>query len=175
MKLLCRFMVMALFLLIGSTAFAAEEAGQNWEISMQPKPTAEEIENARWSFILQNDFGIYAYDNTSLKFNSKKDIVSVTVKTVFTNEDVLKKLNQTYAEKLDNKDKTSYCEMLMLFDPQEKSYVVKKMDVFSKQGTKLETKENKTKMIPVPEKTFAEAMLEIATAFAANENAKVNN
>ena len=93
MKLLCRMMVMALFLLIGSTAFAAEEQAPNWEISMQPKPTVEEIENARWSFILQNDFGVYAYDNTSLKFDSKKDIVSVLVKTVFTNEDVLKKLN----------------------------------------------------------------------------------
>ena len=37
-------MVMALFLLIGSTAFAAEEQAPNWEISMQPKPTVEEIE-----------------------------------------------------------------------------------------------------------------------------------
>lgn len=126
MKLLCRMMVMALFLLIGSTAFAAEEQAPNWEISMQPKPTVEEIENARWSFILQNDFGVYAYDNTSLKLDSKKGIVSVIVKTVFTNEDVLKKLNQTYADKLDGKDKTSYCEMLMLFNPQEKSYAVKK-------------------------------------------------
>ena len=175
MKLLCRMMVMALFLLIGSTAFAAEEQAPNWEISMQPKPTVEEIENARSSFILQNDFGVYAYDNTSLKLDSKKGIVSVIVKTVFTNEDVLKKLNQTYADKLDGKDKTSYCEMLMLFNPQEKSYAVKKMDVYSKQGIKLETKENKVKMVAVPEKTFAEAMMEIVTTFAANEKANEDN
>ncbi|NCD08662.1 MAG: hypothetical protein EOL98_04410 [Negativicutes bacterium] len=175
MKILFRLLFMALFLCIGTTAFAAEEQGSNWEISMQPKMTAAEIENARWSFILQNDFGVYAYDNKSLKFDDKKDLVSVIVKTVFTSEDVLKKLNQTYADKLNNNDKTSYCEMLMLFNPQEKSYAVKKMDVYSKQGMKLETKENKIKMVPVPEKTFAEAMLEIAAAFVANENAKARN
>ena len=175
MKILCRLLVMALFLCIGTTAFAAEEQGSNWEISMQPKPTAEEIENARWSFILQNDFGVYAYDNKSLKFDGKKDLVSVLVKTVFTNEDVLKKLNQTYADKLNNNDKAAFCEMLMLFNPQEKSYAVKKMDVYSKQGMKLETKENKLKMIPVPEKTFAEAMLEIAAAFVIDEKTKDAN
>lgn len=46
------------------------------------------------------------------------------------------------------------------------------MDVYSKQGTKLETKENKVKMVPVPEKTFAEAMLEIMMAFVADEKSK---
>ena len=175
MKILCRLVIMTLFLCMGTTVFAAEEQAPKWEISMQPKPTAEEIENSRWSFILQNDFGVYAYDNASLKFDAKKDLVSVLVKTVFTNEEVLKKLNQTYADKLDNNDKTAYCEMSMLFNPQGKSYAVKKMDVYSKQGTKLETKENKIKMVPVPEKTFAEAMMEIATTFAANENAKGTN
>jgi hypothetical protein len=76
---------------------------------------------------------------------------------------------------LNNNDKAAFCEMLMLFNPQEKSYAVKKMDVYSKQGMKLETKENKLKMIPVPEKTFAEAMLEIAVAFVADEKAKDTN
>ena len=175
MKILCRLVIMTLFLCMGTTVFAAEEQTPKWEISMQPKPTAEEIENARWSFILQNDFGVYAYDNSSLKLDTKKDLVSVLVKTVFTNEEVLKKLNQTYADKLNDNDKTAYCEMSMLFNPQEKSYAVKKMDVYSKQGIKLETKENKVKMVAVPEKTFAEAMLEIATTFAANEKVNENN
>lgn len=175
MKILCRLVIMTLFLCMGTTVFAAEEQAPKWEISMQPKPTAEEIENARWSFILQNDFGVYAYDNSSLKLDTKKDLVSVLVKTVFTNEEVLKKLNQTYADKLNDNDKTAYCEMSMLFNPQEKSYAVKKMDVYSKQGIKLETKENKVKMVAVPEKTFAEAMAGIATTFAANEKVNENN
>lgn len=174
MKLLFRFLVMALLLLLVSTAFAAEEANANWEISMLPKPSAAEIENARWSFILQNDFGVYAYDNTSLKLDTRKNKVDVLVKTVFTNEDILKKLNQTYADKLSGNDKTSYCEMQMVFNPEKKTYAVKRMDVFSKQGTKLETKENKVKMVAVPEKTFAEAMLEIITVFATNENGNKN-
>ena len=38
----------------------------NWEISMIPKPTAEEIEAARWSIVLENTMGIYTYDMDSL-------------------------------------------------------------------------------------------------------------
>ena len=43
----------------------------------------------------------------------------------------------------------------------DKTYGVKQMDVYGSKGTKLETKINNGELIPVPEKTFAEAMLEI--------------
>ena len=64
----------------------------NWEISMMPKPSAEEIEAARWSIVLENNMGVYAYDMDSLHFGDvkngivNKDLVNVVVKTVFTDK-----------------------------------------------------------------------------------------
>lgn len=49
----------------------------------------------------------------------------------------------------------------MQFNVADKTYGVKQMDVYGSKGTKLETKINNGELIPVPEKTFAEAMLEI--------------
>ena len=76
-------------------------------------------------------------------------------------KELLKKMNKTYAEKLAKKEKVQYCEMLMQFNAADKTYGVKQMDVYGSKGTKLETKINNRELIPVPEKTFAEAMLEI--------------
>ena len=103
----------------------------NWEISMMPKPTEEEIEAARWSIVLENNMGVYAYDMDSLHFEEvkngvvDKNIVNVFVKTVFTDKDLLKKMNKTYAEKLAKKEKVQYCEMLMQFNVASKTYGVK--------------------------------------------------
>ena len=159
--------MMCLFAVSASAAEKNAEAPINWEISMMPKPTAEEIEAARWSIVLENTMGVYAYDMDSLYFPEEKngvlnkDLVNVVVKTVFTDKELLKKMNKTYAEKLAKKEKVQYCEMLMQFNVADKTYGVKQMDVYGSKGTKLETKTNNGELIPVPEKTFAEAMLEI--------------
>ena len=147
----------------------------NWEISMMPKPTEEEIEAARWSIVLENNMGVYAYDMDSLHFEEvkngvvDKNIVNVFVKTVFTDKDLLKKMNKTYAEKLAKKEKVQYCEMLMQFNVASKTYGVKQMEVYGSKGTKLESKINNGELVPVPEKTFAEAMLEICTQAVNNK------
>mgnify|MGYP000008939970 FL=1 len=153
----------------------------NWEISMMPKPTEEEIEAARWSIVLENNMGVYAYDMDSLHFEEvkngvvDKNIVNVFVKTVFTDKDLLKKMNKTYAEKLAKKEKVQYCEMLMQFNVVSKTYGVKQMEVYGSKGTKLESKINNGELVPVPEKTFAEAMLEICTQAVKNTDDTVNN
>lgn len=93
---------------ISGTAFANNDASindnLNWEISMQPKPTAEELEAARWSIIVENDLGIYAYDMDSLFFVEKNGVaneneVKVLLKMVFTNKDrqIDVKHNKKYA------------------------------------------------------------------------------
>lgn len=153
---------------------AAPEADpMKWEISMQPKPTAEEIEAARWSVIVENDVGIYAYDMGSftLEKNDKdeydKNIVNVLVKTVFTNKDVLKKLKQDYAGKLQGKEKVLYCKMDMQYKMKEKTYVVKTMQVFTNKDRQIDVKKNK-KFAPVPEKSFAEALYEVCQKFVAH-------
>ena len=134
MKKLIMLLTICMMCLLAVSASAAEKNDEappiNWEISMMPKPTAEEIEAARWSI-------------------------------VFTDKELLKRMNKTYAEKLAKKEKVQYCEMLMQFNVADKTYGVKQMDVYGSKGTKLETKINNGELIPVPEKTFAEAMLEI--------------
>lgn len=171
MKKLIMLLTICMICLLAVSASAAEKNDEappiNWEISMMPKPTAEEIEAARWSIVLENTMGVYAYDMDSLYFPEEKngvvnkDLVNVVVKTVFTDKELLKKMNKTYAEKLAKKEKVQYCEMLMQFNAADKTYGVKQMDVYGSKGTKLETKINNGELIPVPEKTFAEAMLEI--------------
>ena len=171
MKKLIMLLTICMMCLLAVSASAAEKNDEappiNWEISMMPKPTAEEIEAARWSIVLENTMGVYAYDMDSLYFPEEKngvvnkDLVNVVVKTVFTDKELLKKMNKTYAEKLAKKEKVQYCEMMMQFNAADKTYGVKKMDVYGSKGTKLETKINNGELIPVPEKTFAEAMLEI--------------
>lgn len=171
MKKLIMLLTICMMCLLAVSASAAEKNDEappiNWEISMMPKPTAEEIEAARWSIVLENTMGVYAYDMDSLYFPEEKngvvnkDLVNVIVKTVFTDKELLKKMNRTYAEKLAKKEKVQYCEMLMQFNVADKTYGVKQMDVYGSKGTKLETKINNGELIPVPEKTFAEAMLEI--------------
>ena len=153
----------------------------NWEISMMTKPTEEEIEAARWSIVLVNNMGVYAYDMDSLHFEEvkngvvDKNIVNVFVKTVFTDKDLLKKMNKTYAEKLAKKEKVQYCEMLMQFNGASKTYGVKQMEVYGSIGTKLESKINNGELVPEPEKTFAEAMLENCTQAVKNTDDTVNN
>ena len=171
MKKLIMLLTICMMCLLAVSASAAEKNDEappiNWEISMMPKPTAEEIEAARWSIVLENTMGVYAYDMDSLYFPEEKngvvnkDLVNVIVKTVFKDKELLKRMNKTYAEKLAKKEKVQYCEMLMQFNVADKTYGVKQMDVYGSKGTKLETKINNGELIPVPEKTFAEAMLEI--------------
>ena len=171
MKKLIMLLTICMMCLLAVSASAAEKNDEappiNWEISMMPKPTAEEIEAACWSIVLENTMGVYAYDMDSLYFPEEKngvvnkDLVNVVVKTVFTDKELLKRMNKTYAEKLAKKEKVQYCEMLMQFNVADKTYGVKQMDVYGSKGTKLETKINNGELIPVPEKTFAEAMLEI--------------
>ena len=182
MKKLIMLLTICMMCLLAVSASAAEKNDEappiNWEISMMPKPTAEEIEAARWSIVLENTMGVYAYDMDSLYFPEEKngvvnkDLVNVIVKTVFTDKELLKRMNKTYAEKLAKKEKVQYCEMLMQFNVADKTYGVKQMDVYGSKGTKLETKINNGELIPVPEKTFAEAMLEIC--FQALNNTSEN-
>ena len=173
--------MMCLFSFVVNAEENKADNPMNWEISMMPKPTEEEIEAARWSIVLENNMGVYAYDMDSLHFEEvkngvvDKNIVNVFVKTVFTDKDLLKKMNKTYAEKLAKKEKVQYCEMLMQFNVASKTYGVKQMEVYGSKGTKLESKINNGELVPVPEKTFAEAMLEICTQAVKNTDDTVNN
>ena len=55
MKKLIMLLTICMMCLLAVSASAAEKNDEappiNWEISMMPKPTAEEIEAARWSIV----------------------------------------------------------------------------------------------------------------------------
>lgn len=76
MKKLIMLLTICMMCLLAVSASAAEKNDEappiNWEISMMPKPTAEEIEAARWSIVLENTMGVYAYDMDSLYISQKK-------------------------------------------------------------------------------------------------------
>ena len=145
---------------------AAAESGEQkqplaWEISVQPKPSAEEREAAGWSLIVENDIGVYAYDMNSLAYEQSngsddKNIVNVKAKTVFTGKDVLKKLQD--------------CLLDMQYKMAEKLYTVKRMEVYTNKNRLIDTKKNKT-FASVPEKSFAEALYEICEKFRNTEAA----
>ena len=164
---------------LGTFTAQAEEVkqqeGMNWEISMMPKATEEEQEAARWSIVVENNLGVYAYDMDSLTFTkvengvADKNIVSVLTKTVFTDKETLKKLNNKYKDKLTKKEKVLYCEIWMTFNLAEKSYAVTNMDVFGSKKTLLQHSEKELQFVPVPQGSFAEAMLEICQQAVAND------
>ena len=178
MKKLMLFCLMVM-LCLGAASVQAEELVKkepvNWEISMMPKATAEEQEAARWSIVVENNLGIYAYDMGSFAFTQvvngvpDKNIIAVMTKTVFTDKDTLKKLNEKYKDKLAKKEKVQYCEILMTFNLAAKSYAVTNMDVFGSKKTLLQHTEKPLQFVPVPEGSFAEAMLEICQQAIANE------
>lgn len=179
MKKIMLFLMLITTFVVSGTAFANNDASVNdnlnWEISMQPKPTAEELAAARWSIIVENDLGIYAYDMDSLFFVEKNGVaneneVKVLVKMVFTNKDVIKKLNEQYAAKLEKKENIAYCKMDMQYKMAEKEYTVKTMQVFTNKDRQIDVKHNK-KFAPLPEKSFAEALFEVCQQFVVNVKA----
>ncbi len=164
---------------LGAFTAHAEEVNQrqglDWEISMMPKPTEEEQEAARWSVVVENNLGVYAYDMSSLTFSevkngvADKNIISVMTKTVFTDKNTLKKLNEQFKNKLAKKEKVQYCEILMTFNLAEKAYAVTSMDVFGSKKTLLQHTTKDLQFVPVPEGSFAEAMLEICQQAVAED------
>ena len=178
MKKIALLLLVSLLLTLQNSVLAArrqvEEVPENpmdWSISTKPPMSEEEKEAARWSLILENDLGLYAYDMSTLGYVSDKNgtvdtnLVGATVKTLFTDKKILKKLQEQYASKLKGKEKVQYCLLDMQYNMAEKTYTVTEMRVFTNKNHIIETKKNKTGFVPVPEKSFAEAMYEICQQF----------
>ncbi len=179
MKKIALLLLVSLLLALQTSVLAArrqvEEVPENpmdWSISTRPPMSEEEKEAARWSLIMENNLGIYAYDMSTLGYVTDKNgtadtnLMSATVKTLFTDKIMLKKLQEQYASKLKAKEKVQYCLLDMQYNMAEKTYTVTEMQVFTNKNRIIETKNNKTGFVPVPEKTFAEAMYEICRQFA---------
>ena len=184
MKKFALVLLIGFLLLLHTSALAArrqvEEIPDNpmdWRIGTSPELSEEEKEAARWSLILENDLGIYAYDMSTLGYVADKNgavdtrLVGATVKTLFTDKKMLKNLQTKYAGKLKGKEKVQYCVLDMQYNMPGKTYRVKEMRVFTNKNRIIETQINKTDFISVPEGSFAEAMYEICEQFVAEMTA----
>lgn len=146
----------------------------NWEISMMPKPSEAEQQAARWSIVTENKMGIYAYDIDSFVFSKitngivDKNIISVLTKTVFTDKEILKNLDNKYRNVLAKKEKSQYCEILMTFNLVDKTYGITKMNVYGSKNTLLQQTERELSFQAVPKGSFAELMLEICQQAVTN-------
>ena len=172
-------LVLCLLIMFPASALAAKkqnteqipENPMDWHISTSPEMSEKEKEAARWSLILENDLGLYAYDMSTLGYIADKNgtvdtnLVGATVKTLFTDKKIVKKLQEQYTSKLKAKEKVQYCLLDMQYNMPEKTYTVTEMRVFTNKNRIIETKKNKTGFVPVPEKSFAEAMFEICQQF----------
>lgn len=131
----------------------------NWEISAQPKPTAAELEEMRWSSVLDNDTAKYECDAKSLKQNNTDaDLAEIVIKATYKERKIIDGLNRRYKEKLTEKDAVSYSEMRMIFRLSDRTYAIPDYKVYSKNGVVLEDKTREQKFAPVPPQTFAETM-----------------
>lgn len=155
-----------LFPIAVQAAVAAETSATDWAISVLPKPTKEEIERQRWSYVFANDIGRYAFDNTSLHVDeTDKQLVHVLVKTIFTDPKVIAHLNEQYKAKLNPGDKVASSEMQLVFQIKQKKYAVTETKVLSEQGTVLEDSKQTATLVPVTPKTFTDSMYEIAKKY----------
>jgi len=173
MKNLLLVLLLGCSLLPGIPVQAAEPAENSpptWEISVRPKPTAEEIERQRWFGVFANDIGLYMFDNKSLHIDeTDKNLVHVLVRTIFADPKVIGKLNEKYKAKLSEGDKVAFSEMQLVIQLKEKRYAVTETRVVSEQGIVLEDAKKTAGFVSVTPKTFAESMYYIAKSYENNK------
>lgn len=161
---------------VSSSAFAKEKAENipdnplDWNVSMMESYKGEKY-HPNWSVIEENQFGIFAYDVNSMTFlvhkkAKDKNIVEGTVKTVFTNKDILKQLNAKYSLKLQPKEKVANWLLYMRFDIPNNLYTIKKTEYYGSKGNLLDTVVKKGEMQAIPEESFAATMYNICKTWA---------
>lgn len=181
-KKLC-VLTLVLCTFLGTSAFAKEKTEKvpenplDWNVSMSESYQGDKT-HPNWSIIEENKFGIFAYDMNSMRFLvhkkvKDKNVVEGTVKTVFSNKDILKQLNSKYALQLQPREKVSHWLLDMRFDLTANMYTIKKTEYYGTKGTLLDTVVKKGEMQPIPEESFAAAMYEICKTWA-EENQDIN-
>ena len=173
-----------LFGLLGaSVAWAAPNVGESrpepvyrgdpykWEISVKPKPTQEQLEEARWVTLVENNVGVYGYEAQSMTYGRTKsgewnpNEVLGLMKTVFTNKKITDKLKKDYKGKLEKGEKVSYTLVTLDFLLAEKTYRTGELQVYTNTNRMIDTKAGSEKYVAIPKGTTAEAMYEVALDF----------
>ena len=147
----------------------SEQHSGIWEMEMssEKKLTPEEEERARWVGVFANDMGIYLFDKKSLaQVENQKDQIQVLVRTIFNGPKVVEQLQERYKAKLATDDKVGVSETRMIFNVGKRKYAVIETKIISAHGVLLEDIVAKKLVFkPVPVKTFADTMYEVAKSF----------
>lgn len=151
----------------------------DWYVSSTEEQSGKSIDAPIWHIVLEDKFGVFAYDENSLKYKLEKknvntDIVTVTVKTVFSNKDITKQLQLKYAEKIPAKEKVQYWLLYMQFDVNKNLYTISKTEYYTNKNTLIDTVVRKKEMIAIPEESFAQIMYDVCQAWVKENQEQVN-
>ena len=150
------------------------DSPEEWHIGMVPEPSRWEKEAARWTPLLKNDTGTYAYEAASVAFDEKNvDVAEIVLRVSALKPDILVRLNARYSYVLDE-DTISHMEQRLKLNRRENSFATAGHKYFSRGGIVIEETripEEQLRFHPIPEGSVAEAALEIVNGILASKTA----
>ena len=105
---------------------------------------------------------------THHKIDVYKRQVHVTIKAIYKDKAVIKKLNEQYQKKMEGEDSIAYSEMQMIFQLRKRMYAVKNLKLYSSKGVLIAEQTKAVSFVPVPVKTFADTMYDFVRKCAQN-------
>ena len=175
------FCVLAVCLFLSPIASAGEaddthgvDSPEKWHISVQPEPSRWEKEAARWTPLLKNDTGTYAYEAASVALDEKNvDVAEIVLRVSALKPDILVRLNARYSYVLDE-DTISHMEQRLKLNRKDNSFATAGHKYFSRGGIVIEEtriSEEQLRFHPIPEGSVAEAALEVVNEILASKPA----
>lgn len=167
-------------LLLSPIALAGKEedsqgvdSPEEWHISVRPEPSRWEKEAARWTPLLKNDTGTYAYEAASVALDEKKvDVAEIVLRVSALKPEILVHLNARYSYVLDE-DTISHMEQRLKLNRRDNSFATAGHKYFSRGGIVIEEtriSEEQLRFHPIPEGSVAEAAMEIVNEILASQS-----
>jgi hypothetical protein len=116
-----------------------------------------------WDLVQENKAGVYYVSRESVEKTLKKpespQVYKVRTKAVFKDEPFIRLLNEHFGKKLKDGDSASSCELILSLNTMDDTYRVDKVELFSKNGKRLEKKSLEEEFQLIPQSTYV-AVLE---------------
>ena len=150
------------------------DSPEEWYINVQPEPSRWEKEAARWTPLLKNDTGAYAYEASSVALDEKNaDVAEIVLRVSALKPEILVHLNAWYSYVLDE-DTISHMEQRLKLNRRDNSFATAGHKYFSRGGIVIEEtriSEEQLRFHPIPEGSVAEAALEVVNEILASKPA----
>ncbi len=150
------------------------DSPEDWHISVKPEPSRWEKEAARWTPLLKNDTGTYAYEAASVTLDGKNaDLAEIVLRVSALKPEILVHLNARYSYVLDE-DTISHMEQRLKLNRRDNSFATAGHKYFSRGGIVIEEtriSEEQLRFHPIPDGSVVEAALEIVNEILASKSA----